>query len=95
MGKTSRRKRKSDGGTIMRFCLNPVVLLAVILLAWPELVFGAEAVKTVKIGPDFGPLVDAARIAGCCSVLVAMIWGTSLVIAARTRKRGGDPKCGE
>jgi len=95
MGKTSRRKRKNDGGTIMRFCLNPVVLLAVILLAWPELVFGAEAVKTVKIGPDFGPLVDAARIAGCCSVLVAMIWGTSLVIAARTRKRGGDPKCGE
>jgi len=95
MGKTSRRKRKSDGGTIMRFCLNPVVLLAGILLAWPELVFGAEAVKTVKIGPDFGPLVDAARIAGCCSVLVAMIWGTSLVIAARTRKRGGDPKCGE
>ena len=95
MGKTSRRKRKSDGGTIMRFCLNPVVLLAGILMAWPELVFGAEAVKTVKIGPDFGPLVDAARIAGCCSVLVAMIWGTSLVIAARTRKRGGDPKCGE
>ena len=95
MGKTSRRKRKNDGGTIMRFCLNPVVLLAGILMAWPELVFGAEAVKTVKIGPDFGPLVDAARIAGCCSVLVAMIWGTSLVIAARTRKRGGDPKCGE
>ena len=95
MGKTSRRKRKNDGRTIMRFCLNPVVLLAGILLAWPELVFGAEAVKTVKIGPDFGPLVDAARIAGCCSVLVAMIWGTSLVIAARTRKRGGDPKCGE
>ena len=95
MGKTSRRKRKNDGGTIMRFCLNPVVLLAGILLVWPELVFGAEAMKTVKIGPDFGPLVDAARIAGCCSVLVAMIWGTSLVIAARTRKRGGDPKCGE
>ena len=79
----------------MRFCLNPVVLLAVILLAWPELVFGAEAVKTVKIGPDFGPLVDAARIAGCCSVLVAMIWGTSLVIAARTRTRGDHRKCGE
>lgn len=95
MGKTSRRERRNDGGTVMRFCLNPVVLLAGILLAWPELVFGAEAVKTVKIGPDFGPLVDAARIAGCCSVLVAMIWGTSLVIAARTRKRGGDPKCGE
>ena len=95
MGKTSEDERKKCGGTIMRFCLNPVVLLAGILLAWPELVFGAEAVKTVKIGPDFGPLVDAARIAGCCSVLVAMIWGTSLVIAARTRKRGGDPKCGE
>ena len=95
MGKTSENERKNGGGTIMRFCLNPVVLLAGILMAWPELVFGAEAVKTVKIGPDFGPLVDAARIAGCCSVLVAMIWGTSLVIAARTRTRGDHRKCGE
>ena len=79
----------------MRFCLNPCYWILSLLMAWPELVFGAEAVKTVETGPDFGPLVDAARIAGCCSVLVAMIWGTSLVIAARTRKRGGDPKCGE
>jgi hypothetical protein len=86
---------KGENGTDQVQKTQGKVLLAGILMAWPELVFGAEAVKTVKIGPDFGPLVDAARIAGCCSVLVALIWGTSLVIAARTRTRGGDPKCGE
>jgi hypothetical protein len=79
----------------MRFCLNPCYWILSLLMIWPDLVFGAEKKSPAQVGPDFSPLVDAARIAGCCSVLVAMIWGTSLVIAARTRTRGGDPKCGE
>ena len=47
----------------MSRCLNPIFWLLSLLMIWPELVFGAEAkraAETVRIGPDFGPLVDAA-----------------------------------
>ena len=80
----------------MSRCLNPFFWLLSLLLFWPEIVFGSEGeqpVEAVKSAVDFSPLSDAAFTAGCCSVIVALIWSSGLVLMARI-KRGGDPKCG-
>ena len=41
---------------------------------------------------DFSPLIDAAMVAGCFSLLVALVWSAGLIITARIKK--GGPKCG-
>ena len=40
---------------------------------------------------DFGPLVEVSTVAGIFSLLVALVWSTGLVLAARAkyRKEGG------
>ena len=80
----------------MNRCLNPFYWLLSLLLFWPDLVFGAEREKTVKSSTDFGPLVDAAYVAGICSIAVAVIWSSGLVLMARIKAgKRGDSKCGE
>ena len=41
---------------------------------------------------DFSPLIDAAMVAGCFSLLVAIVWSAGLIITARIKK--GGSKCG-
>ena len=79
----------------MRFCLNPFHWIPSLLMIWPDLVFGAEKKSPAQIGTDFSPLVDAAYEAGVCSVVVALIWSSGLVLMARIKAgKGGDSKCG-
>ena len=79
----------------MRFCLNPFYWILSLLMIWPDLVFGSEKKSPAQIGTDFGPLVDAAYVAGICSVVVALIWSSGLVLMARIKAgKGGDERCG-
>ena len=82
----------------MNRCLNPFHWFLGLLLFLPEIVFGSEReqpVEAVKSSTDFGPLVDAAYVCGVCSVVVALIWSSGLVLMARIKagKIGGS-KCG-
>ena len=82
----------------MNRCLNPCHWLLALLLFLPEIVFGSEGkqtAETAKSSTDFGPLVDAAHVCGVCSVVVALIWSSGLVLMARIKagKIGGS-KCG-
>ena len=95
MGATSENNQWKSGGNVVSRCLNPFYWLLSLLLFWPDLVFGAETEKTVKSSTDFGPLVDAAYVAGICSIAVAVIWASGLVLMARIKAgKGGDSKCG-
>ena len=82
----------------MSTCLNPFYWILSLLLLWPEIVFGSEGeqpVEAVKSSTDFGPLVDAAYVAGICSVVVALIWSSGLVLMARIKAgKGGKEQCG-
>ena len=82
----------------MSRCLNPFYWFLSLLLFLPEIVFGSEGeqpVEAVKSSTDFGPLVDAAYVCGVCSVVVALIWSSGLVLMARIKAgKGGDSKCG-
>ena len=82
----------------MSRCLNPFYWFLGLLLFLPEIVFGSEGeqpVEAVKSSTDFGPLVDAAYVCGVCSVVVALIWSSGLVLMARIKAgKGGDSKCG-
>ena len=82
----------------MSRCLNPFHWLLALLLFLPEIVFGSEGkqtAETAKSSTDFGPLVDAAYVAGFCSVIVALIWASGLVLIARIKSgKGGNDRCG-
>ena len=82
----------------MSRCLNPFHWVLGILLLVPELVFGSEGgqpVEAVKSSTDFGPLVDAAYVCGVCSVIVALVWASGLIVMARIKAgRVGKERCG-
>ena len=55
---------------------------------------GAEAQQGAR-EVDFTPLVTMARVAGTCSIAVALVWSTGLVLSARIRHQEGRVKsCG-
>ena len=79
----------------MSRCLNPFFWLLSLLFLVPEIVFGSEGEQPVKSSTDFGPLVDAAYEAGVCSVVVAQIRSSGLVLKARIKAgKGGKERCG-
>ena len=95
MGATPEDSQRKSGGGVVNRCLNPFLRLLSLLLIWPGLVFGSEKKSPAQIGTDFGPLVDAAYVCGVCSVAVALIWSSGLVLMARIKAgKGGDSKCG-
>ena len=57
-------------------------------------VTGVEAQQGAR-EVDFSPLVTMARVAGTCSIAVALVWSTGLVVSARIRHQEGRVKsCG-
>ena len=69
--------------------------LGVLLLClWPKLSFaGIEKRETVQSAVNFAPLVEAAKVAGCSSIVVAVVWSTGLVLTAKIKK--GSSQCGD
>ena len=67
----------------------PLLFLPRILKANPE------STTVLQEAADFGPLLKAAYVCGVCSVAVALIWATGLVVMARIKAgKGGKAKCG-
>jgi hypothetical protein len=54
-----------------------------------------ESTTVLQEAADFGPLLKAAYVCGVCSIAVALIWATGLVVMARIKAgKGGKAKCG-
>ena len=54
-----------------------------------------ESTTILQEAADFGPLLKAAYVCGVCSIAVALIWATGLVVMARIKAgKGGKAKCG-
>ena len=69
-------------------------LFLLLFLVWPKFSFGLPFKAQSTVSPvDFSPLVTAAQVAGCCSIAVALVWSTGLIVSAKIRK--GGPKCGD
>ena len=67
----------------------PLLFLPRILKANPE------STTVLHEAADFGPLLKAAYVCGVCSIAVALIWATGLVVMARIKAgKGGKAKCG-
>ena len=67
----------------------PLLFLPRILKANPE------STTVLQEAADFGPLLKAAYVCGVCSIAVALIWATGLVVMARIKAgKGGKAKCG-
>mgnify|MGYP004114762133 FL=1 len=67
----------------------PLLFLPRILKANPE------STTVLQEAADFGPLLKAAYVCGVCSVAVALIWATGLVVMAKIKAgKGGKAKCG-
>ena len=67
----------------------PLLFLPRILKATPE------STTVLQEAADFGPLLKAAYVCGVCSIAVALIWATGLVVMARIKAgKGGKAKCG-
>ena len=67
----------------------PPLFLPRILKANPE------STTVLQEAADFGPLLKAAYVCGVCSIAVALIWATGLVVMARIKAgKGGKAKCG-
>ena len=67
----------------------PLLFLPRILKATPE------STTVLQEAADFGPLLKAAYVCGVCSIAVALIWATGLVLMARIKAgKGGKAKCG-
>jgi len=67
----------------------PLLFLPRILKANPE------STTVLQEAADFGPLLKAAYVCGACSIAVALIWATGLVVMARIKAgKGGKAKCG-
>ena len=67
----------------------PLLFLPRILKANPE------STTVLQEAADFGPLLKAAYVCGVCSIAVALIWATGLIVMARIKAgKGGKPKCG-
>ena len=67
----------------------PLLFLPRILKANPE------RTTVLQEAADFGPLLKAAYVCGVCSIAVALIWATGLVVMARIKAgKGGKAKCG-
>ena len=66
------------------------------LLFLPRILKATQAHTTVlQEAADFGPLLKAAYVCGACSIAVALIWATGLVVMARIKAgKGGKAKCG-
>ena len=67
----------------------PPLFLPRILKANPE------STTVLQEAADFGPLLKAAYVCGVCSIAVALIWATGLVVMAKIKAgKGGKAKCG-
>jgi hypothetical protein len=54
-----------------------------------------ESTTVLQEAADFGPLLKAAYVCGVCSIAVALIWASGLVVMARIKAgKGGKAKCG-
>ena len=68
----------------------------VFLLSLPRILkANPESTTVLQEAADFGPLLKAAYVCGICSVIVAVVWATGLVVMARIKAgKGGKAKCG-
>ena len=75
----------------------PAKLWFVPLLFLPRILKATQESTTTVLqeAADFGPLLKAAYVCGVCSIAVALIWATGLVVMARIKAgKGGKAKCG-
>ena len=87
-----------------RFLLHPLFWILLLLLAGTGSPVAAAGITAAPTGVearqgamevDFSPLVTMARVAGTCSIAVALVWSTGLVVSARIRHQEGRVKsCG-
>ncbi len=88
-----------------RFLLHPLFWILLLLLAGTGSPVAASGITAAPTGVearqgamevDFSPLVTMARVAGCFSIGVALIWSTGLVVSARLHSgRRKAPTCGD
>ena len=81
---------------MMSMLMVPAKWWFVPLLFLPRILKATQESTTVlQEAADFGPLLKAAYVCGVCSIAVALIWATGLVVMARIKAgKGGKPKCG-